>query len=110
MFCIDKLYKPQYFENAPSPLNFKAKTREFESAESQVKLLMILAKYWFKSEVQRKFHSAKFPSYAIELICFAVAKNQTEETEEMPLVDLFMKFLYVGAIRVMHNVNVCVFV
>ena len=75
---------------------FQSKIISFGADEAQVKLFIILAKYWFKCDVREMFQGARFPSYAIELTCLAIASKEIHAGEGLSLTNLFMKFLHVG--------------
>jgi len=70
-----------------------AKLKSFGKFHSLVKDLIIVCKYWFKSDVKAKFPSAKFPSYAIELLCLGIAAK--EIMRDNSILSLFFKFLHV---------------
>ena len=48
---------------------------------NNLKKLIILVKFWFKTEVQSRYNRVRFPSYLLELLCIHVFESSLRETK-----------------------------
>ena len=66
---------------------------------NNLKKLILLTKFWFKTEVKSRYNRVRFPSYLIELLCLHVFQKYCLEDTRYDILTWFYKVLEVIEIK-----------